>query len=269
MTTCRSLGTASLLARLALLALPFATACTHTESEWQMEQDRHHKEEEMLRGRADALDKELAAEKQKVEALERSLKDQGMETSKLSMSLADKDRALAEYKARARQLEIIKARFDLLRSKLDTLTRLGLGVSIRKNRMVISMPGDVLFDTGKDTLSRQGDDILKAVAEVIRHDKSLSERDYQVAGHTDNQPLAGGPFHDNWGLSLMRARSVLLYLVGKGGGLPRQHWSAAGFADTDPIAPNTGNDGRQKNRRCELIVVPDAEELIDLRQLTR
>jgi len=68
----------------------------------------------------------------------------------------------------------------------------------------------------------------------------------------------------------MRAREVLLYLVGdKGGHLPIQHWSAAGFADTDPIASNDSDDGRQKNRRCDLIVVPSVEEMLDLKAITQ
>jgi chemotaxis protein MotB len=133
--------------------------------------------------------------------------------------------------------------------------------------MVISLPGDILFDTGKDTLRKDGQEILHKVAAVIRADRTLLERDYQVAGHTDNQPLQGGLFHDNWGLSLMRARTVLLYLVGKNGGLPRQRWSAAGFADTDPVAGNGTKDGQQRNRRCDLIVVPDADEMLDLKHL--
>jgi chemotaxis protein MotB len=135
--------------------------------------------------------------------------------------------------------------------------------------MVISLPGDVLFDSGKDTLRKEGEDILKKIAGVIRSDKSLMDRDFQVAGHTDAAPLNSGPFQDNWGLSLMRARSVLLFLIGRNGNLPRKHWSAAGFADTDPIAPNTTKDGQQKNRRCELIVLPDVDEMLDLTKLTK
>src|SRR5262249_46355564 len=158
----------------------------------------------------------------------------GVETSKLNVSLEERDKALAEYKARTRQLEALKARFEVLRRKLDELTRFGLGISIHHNRMVIHLPGDVLFDSGKDTLRKEGEEILKAVAGVIHSDKSLLDRDYQVAGHTDAAPLKGGPFQDNWGLSLMRARSVLLYLTNKG--MPKQRWSAAGFADTDPVA---------------------------------
>ena len=47
------------------------------------------------------------------------------------------------------------------------------------------------------------------------------------------------------------------------------HWSATGFADTDPIASNDTDDGRQKNRRCELIVSPSVEEMLDLKAITQ
>ena len=69
----------------------------------------------------------------------------------------------------------------------------------------------------------------------------------------------------------MRAREVLVFLVdpNKGGQLPVDHWSATGFADTDPIASNDTDDGRQKNRRCELIVSPSVEEMLDLKAITQ
>jgi chemotaxis protein MotB len=62
---------------------------------------------------------------------------------------------------------------------------------------------------------------------------------------------------------------VLIFMIGKGGALPRQHWSAAGFGDTDPVANNATKDGQQKNRRCDLIVVPDVDEMIDLTKLVQ
>jgi chemotaxis protein MotB len=221
-----------------------------------------------------ALQQNLDAEKRRVAELEKQLQDLGVEVkakstevNRLSGALDDQAKALAQYKARAAQLEAIRARFEVLRKKLDALTKIGLQVHVRRNRMVISLPGDVLFDTGKDTLKKDGEDILGKVAAVIKNDRSLINRDYQVTGHTDNQPLQGGVFRDNWGLSLMRARSVLVFLVGGKGILPAKHWSAAGFADTDPVATNGTKDGQQKNRRCELIVVPDADEMLDLRSL--
>ena len=164
-----------------------------------------------------------------------------MEVSSTKADLAERQKALEEYQARAHQLELIKERFEKLKGKLDELTKLGLAVNVRHNRMVISLPGDVLFDSGRETLKKDGKGILLKVAGVIKADPQLVARDYQVAGHTDNEPLQRGPFKDNWGLSLMRAREVLVFLVdGKTGGqLPVDHWSATGFADTDPSRATT------------------------------
>jgi chemotaxis protein MotB len=254
------------------LSLAILAACGHSEDEWQAQLKKYQE----LSDKDAAIQKDLEGAKAKVADLEKALRDAGVDIqekaqqmSKLSSTVEEQAKALAEYKARAAKLEAIRARFELLRKKLDELTRIGLEVKIRHNRMVISLPGDVLFDSGKDSLKKEGEDILKKVAAVIHNDKGLNDRDYQVAGHTDNQPLQGGVFHDNWGLSLMRARGVLLYMIGKNGNLPQHHWSAAGFADTDPVANNGTKDGQQKNRRCDLVVVPDVDEMIDLKTLAQ
>jgi len=134
--------------------------------------------------------------------------------------------------------------------------------------MIISLPGDVLFASGSDKLTKEGQEILQKVARVIGADPALKSREYQVAGHTDNKPLLGGVFGDNWGLSLMRARQVLLYMIDpKTGTMPIERWSAAGFGETDPVSTNESGDGRQKNRRCEIIVVPSAEEMLSLEKI--
>jgi chemotaxis protein MotB len=262
---------------LPLLLVPalsiLAAGCGHSEEEWQAQLDKYNRLDSEHKNTL----KELEDAKAKVASLEKELQAMGVDINEkekklagLSATLEEQARALAEYKARAHQLELIKQRFERLRHKLDELTRLGLAVNIRHNRMVISLPGDVLFDSGRDTLKKEGQDILQKVAAVIRQDPQLVNRDYQVAGHTDSVALKGGTFHDNWGLSLMRARGVLLFLVAdKGGQLPVNHWSAAGFADTDPVASNDTDDGKQKNRRCDLIVVPSVEEMLDLRAITQ
>jgi chemotaxis protein MotB len=69
----------------------------------------------------------------------------------------------------------------------------------------------------------------------------------------------------------MRARSVVAYLTtplqNQGGGLERSHWSAAGYADTDPVASNDTDEGREQNRRVELVVLPNVEEMLNLNSL--
>ena len=269
---------------LPVLLLPLLSAvvpgCGHSEEEWQAQLDKYARLEAENQGnqsRLEQVNRELAAAQARVADLEKQLQSTGVdlqETNKklstVSASLEEREKALREYQARAKQLELIKARFETLKRKLDELTKLGLAVNIRKNRMVISLPGDVLFDSGRETLKKEGQQILLKVAAVVKADPALLGRDYQVAGHTDNKPMQGGVFRDNWGLSLMRAREVLLFLVGdKGGQMPIAHWSAAGFGDTDPVASNDTDDGRQKNRRCDLIVVPSVEEMLDLKAITQ
>ena len=257
----------------------FLIGCGYSQEEW----DQKVRENETLRN-------QLAAERQArtkcetdfadalhdVEDLRRQLKERGVNLDNLSASLEQQRKALEEYRRRAEQLEQIRKRFELLRSKLEKLTKLGLKVEVRDNRMLIQLPGDVLFDSGSARLKKDGEDILRRIAEVIRNDKDLNEREFQVAGHTDAKPLKGGAFKDNRGLSAMRARSVLVFLTeptegddAGGGGLDPDNWSAAGYAETDPVATNETPEGRQKNRRVELVVQPNVEEMLNLNSLAK
>lgn len=258
----------------------FVSACGYSEEEWQAQLAKYQQLQDSSAAAQAKLKSDLDAARANVAALTKQLEDAGVDIGKLkssldesgsklnkmSLTLEEQQKALREYEAKAKQLEAIKARFETLRKKLDALTKLGLAVTIRNNRMVISLPGDVLFASGQETLKKEGQDILTKVAAVIKNDPSLVSRYYQVAGHTDNKPY-GGAFRDNWGLSLMRSREVLLFLVNKTNGMPSSKWSAAGFGDTDPVGDNNTDEGRQKNRRSEIIVVPSVEEMLDLKSI--
>jgi chemotaxis protein MotB len=272
----RKRRSASWLLVAALAAGVGGVACHPTQDEF----DQKVRELESLKNQLSAeqaqnkkAKSELEEAAATIEQLKQQLKDAGLDLSKLNANLEQQARALEEYKRRAEQLEAIKKRFELLRAKLQALTKLGLNVTVRNNRMVIQLPGDVLFDSGRETLKKEGEDILKKVAEVVRNDSGLSARTFQVAGHTDNAPLSGGRFKDNWGLSVMRAREVLAFLISPqekgGGGLSPQKWSASGYGDTDPVRPNDSPEGKQANRRCELVVVPNVEEMLDLKTITQ
>src|SRR4029079_17854436 len=108
-----------------------------------------------------------------IDDLKKKLKERGINIDSLSAKLDEERKALEEYRRRAEQLDQIKKRFELLRQKLQKLTQLGLKVVVRDNRMVIQLPGDVLFDSGRDKLKKEGEDILKQVADVIRNDADL------------------------------------------------------------------------------------------------
>ncbi len=250
--------------------------CGYSQEEW----DQKVRENESLRNQLAAqrqahkkCEADYADALHEIEDLKTKLKERGVNLDNLSASLEQQRKALEEYRRRAEQLDQIRKRFELLRGKLQKLTQLGLKVEVRDNRMLIQLPGDVLFDSGKEKLKKEGEDILRQVAEVVRNDADLAKREFQVAGHTDAKPLTGGVYKDNWGLSAMRARSVLIMLTKPtdegGGGLDPKNWSAAGYAETDPVAGNDTDDGRQKNRRVELVVLPNVEEMLNLNSLAQ
>jgi chemotaxis protein MotB len=254
-----------------LLLLPAFIACGYSQEEW----DQKVRENESLRTELTSerqarkkCESDHAAANQQIDELKKQLTERGVSLDSLSASLAEQKKALEEYQRRAEQLDAIRKRFEVLQTKLKKLTQLGLKVEVRNNRMLIQLPGDILFDSGQDKLKPDGEKILLQVAEVVRSDSDLNKRRFQVAGHTDAKPLVGGQFKDNWGLSAMRARSVLLLLTTKGG-LNPAFWSAAGYADTDPVASNESDDGRQKNRRVELVVQPDVSEMLNLQTLAK
>jgi chemotaxis protein MotB len=268
--------TVSLAALVTLVVV--ASACGHSEEEWQAKLKENQELTNQLnaeKGAHKKSDDDLASAQAQVDALKGQLKKMGLDLSNLNADYAEQKDALEKLRKDKEQLEQVRKRFDALKAKLDSLTKLGLNVTVRKNRMTIQLPGDVLFDSGRVDLKKDGKDILLKVAEVIRNDKDLLARSFQVAGHTDNIPLGGGVFRDNWGLSLMRAREVLTFLIAPtsekpgtgGGGLPADKWSAAGYGETDPVVPNDSPGNKQKNRRVELVVVPNVEEMLDLKSL--
>ena len=255
------------------------TACGYSQEEWDQKLRENESLTNQLKAQTDAHKKSQSDYQeavQEIDTLKKQLADRGANLDNLNQSLAEQRKALEEYARRTEQLDQIRKRFELLQTKLQKLTQLGLKVEVRNNRMLIQLPGDVLFDSGQDKLKAEGSKILMQVADVIGKDADLSKRRFQVAGHTDSKPLAGGVFKDNWGLSTMRARSVLLLLTsppdaksGLGGGLSPANWSAAGYADTDPVASNDTDEGRGKNRRVELVVQPDVEEMLNLKSLAK
>ena len=252
------------------------SACGYSQQEWDQKLRENEKLAADLKAQREAQKKAQAdnAEAVKeIEDLKKQLTERGINLENANASIAEQRKALEEYARRTEQLDAIRKRFELLQSKLQKLTQLGLKVEVRNNRMLIQLPGDVLFDSGKESLKDEGKKILLQIGEIVRGDADLSKRQFQVAGYTDSKPLAGGPFKDNWGLSAMRARQVLLFLVTPtddkegGGGLDQSKLHAAGYGDTDPVSENESDAGRQQNRRVELVIMPDVEEMLDLNKI--
>lgn len=236
--------------------------------------DRVVAKERTSEEKLDALNADLAIARDKLKELQDKVKALGIDIdTKESMgtaadTLREREIAVQEFRLKMKQLEAIAARYELLKVKFADLAKFGIEVGVRKNRLVVTIPSDLLFDAGKDTFKKEGKELLAKVAAAIGADNALANRDYQVAAHTDGKPLKGSAFADNWALSVMRARQIVLFMIDeKGGKLAPKHFEATGFADTDPRASNETEEGQQANRRCELILLPTLEESMDLRAI--
>jgi chemotaxis protein MotB len=262
------------------VAAPSLAACGHGEEEWQAELAKQKRLQSDLEAEKKAHKQdqdELKRLKDEVADLKASLEGSDEIRDKMGKSEADRqklEKALADAEARVKTLEAAKRRLDALRKKLEDLKKFNLKVAVRHNQIVIEMPGDVLFSQSSDKLQKDGEEVLLKLADVLKGDADLAKRDYQVIGHTDNKEPAGS-YKDAIGLSAMRAREVYHFLTRepdpakklKGGGLPAEKWSAAGFGSMDPVAgsrDSQSDDDRKKNRRVEIAIVPDASELMKL-----
>lgn len=134
-----------------------------------------------------------------------------------------------------------------------------LSIVLHDGRMVLRMPNDVLFDSGSVLVKPTG---LRALAQVAAVLKTVADRRFQIAGHTDNVPISTPRFASNWDLSTARAVEVVRVLAAHG--LRQPLLSAAGYGEFDPVASNDVNDGRAKNRRIEIVVQPHIDELVIL-----
>ncbi len=168
--------------------------------------------------------------------------------------------ALAEAAARearaAKRLQEYNSMLKQLKSMIDAGK---LNVRIVRNKMVVELPEAVLFASGSAKLKKEGVRVLAELGPVLA---SIKERMFQVGGHTDNKPIRTKRFPSNWELSGARAIDVTQLLIEYG--VPATRISAAAYAATQPVASNDTPEGRALNRRIEIALQPNLDELPDL-----
>lgn len=122
-----------------------------------------------------------------------------------------------------------------------------------KRGLVISLLDKILFDSGKTQIKPGARGVLAKVAEIANR---YSDRPLVIEGHTDNVPINTAQFSSNWELSVLRATTILQYLIKHHEVDPNQ-MSAAGYAEHRPVASNETEAGRERNRRVEIILLPE------------
>lgn len=213
---------------------------------------------------------------EQLEQAQTALFEKENELNNLSNSLGVKEEELklAEQELSARsirvtELETIINRKDSMVTALKKsiskaligLEGEGLTIEQRNGKVYISLEEDLLFASGKYIVNSGGVTALNKLATVL---STQTDLEILVEGHTDNIPLSGnGLVKDNWDLSVMRATNVVKVLT-KNPSLNPLQLTAAGRAEFVPIASNETKQGRSSNRRIEMILSPNLDDLFDL-----
>ena len=195
-----------------------------------------------------AIQDNLERTRKQNDSLGNSLAEREKKVKELEQVLANKDKAVQDLKNRISSA--------LLNFKENDLT-----VKVKNGKVYVSLAEQLLFGSGSIVVDRKGEGALQQLTKAIKDQKDIR---VMIEGHTDNVPIAARTkyFEDNWDLSVLRATSISKILI-KGGMSPNQI-TAAGKGEYSPIAPNDNPQNKQKNRRTEIIVTPNLDELFKI-----
>ena len=205
----------------------------------------------------DAIGKSLGSTKAELSTaqadLDRIRKSLGSTQKELSASQAQ-IATLRKIEAETKRRNEIYAQFV---NRLQTMIDGGqLTVSIDAGRIVINLPNNVLFNSGSASLNTEGKEALTQIGNVLTQ---FSDRRFQIEGHTDNVPIKSARFPSNWELSTARALAVVHLLTEMG--VTPENVSAAGFGEFRPRSDNETEEGKQLNRRIEIVMLPNLDIL--------
>lgn len=163
-------------------------------------------------------------------------------------NLQDENQRLANEKS-----ELERAKNELESRLRGEINNDQVKVEMGDRGLVITFLAEVLFDSGKAKLKNASLDTLSKVAGVLN--STVRDLNIGIEGHTDNVPITKSSWKSNWELSTARALSVLHYLV-TDQSIDPNRLSATGYGEYRPVADNATSEGRQKNRRVEIVVIP-------------
>ncbi|HZH12865.1 MAG TPA: OmpA family protein [Archangium sp.] len=193
------------------------------------------------------LSQQLVAKDQKLTALEDERTRLSTEREQLQQAVQEKDAELAR----------LKATYEDIEQKLKAeITDGEIRLSQAEGRIQVDLVDKILFDSGEASLSPRGSEVLARLGAVL---SKVENRSILVSGHTDDAPPSqrlAATFPTNWELSVARAVNVVRFL-GEKASVPPGKLVAAGHSDTKPVASNATPKGRARNRRIEILLIPD------------
>jgi chemotaxis protein MotB len=242
-----------------------------------LERDRDELAEKERKLRNDNSDLKYMIEANKLELtrdlikIKSELDESGLSIKRLEDDLYSKNSKIAELEERLENLSekrkvAIEKRKEAVEKLKDTYNELvyelkeeiekgRIEVTSLKDKLSLSMVDRILFSSGSTRIKEDGKKVLDRVAGIL---KKTTDRQIRIEGHTDNVPI--GPdlakkYPTNWELSTARASNVVRYLQETAGIVPRL-LSASGYGEHMPVASNETEEGRAKNRRIEIVLIP-------------
>jgi len=206
-----------------------------------------------IRKEADALDEKLGKKQAELVSAKATIAttEEQLQATKTELEEVRRLREQAERAAKA---------FKDLAARLKSMVDAGqLEVVTRNGRMMLKLPDDILFPSGSDQLKKEGKAAIEGITKVLT---DVPDRAFLIAGHTDNVPIRSKRFRTNWDLSTARAVEVVKLMIAAG--MAPERVAAAGYGEFDPVAANDSPENKSKNRRLEIILMPNLEELPSL-----
>jgi Flagellar motor protein len=142
----------------------------------------------------------------------------------------------------------LKSRIDKKLQNTDLNTSIETRIDMRG--LVITLNNAILFESGSAEVKEKNRKVLLEIADGIRNINNY----IRIEGHTDNIPIHSGIYPSNWELSTARAASVVRLFIEQGNISPDK-LEAVGYGEYKPVANNSSNDSRAKNRRIEVIIL--------------
>jgi chemotaxis protein MotB len=185
-----------------------------------------------------------------------NLKNAQAENQKAQEQIAGLQTQVADLQKEKEMVgQMAKGLEDEMRSDLESRD---VTISNLKGKLTVNILDRVMFDSGEAALKPDGESVLRKIAAILGGHPGLK---IQVIGHTDNVPIRNR-FAGNWELSTARALAAVHFLTEKAGVDPRRV-GAAGYGEYRPMADNSTSEGRARNRRIAITILPDELAVAD------
>ncbi len=215
-----------------------------------------------MMGQLDKTQQELYAKEDQLNMLSQKLDVERRELEKLSSELESRNKRLSELERMlAQKDEAVNALRKKVSDALLGFEGQGLTITKKNGKVYVSLDEKLLFKSGSTDVDARGVSALKKLAAVLEQNKDIN---ITIEGHTDDVPVvSGSALKDNWDLSVKRATAIIRILLDNSTINPKR-LTASGRGEFLPVDPSKTAEARQKNRRTEIILTPNLDEIFDI-----